>query len=532
MHVITGVGLSSAYTRNPQQRIRPDQQRQIVAISCGKPKIPGADERSHYKVVASILATLDAKEVFRKDRASKGQARVLRLFKETCEREKLPLELNKPQLRAYLCELYNLNYTTSTITHRWHPIYDIILHRNIALSDDLMNLYSFVCEQARPRVDKKLPVSHILLNQQLTALDAFLAPGYKNILAKATLATAWAAQLRVSEYTSKLVADMRSGEDHNLKSHHILIQDDGLTVIFSSDKTSKQRKERFIQWDKIPIAGFKKLMQEYHKLRMKKSPVYFCHADGTNLTPNDISNWIELATLCSEWNGLKITSHCYRIGGTSYLYRSGLDIPNLQRSGRWSSTDTTSVEHYLKPGLYSISPQTIKDTLPQYKHKMSLARAIYLRDCITTPGGINHPFNTVLKDNGFPHLQRSNYPTNHTQCTIKGKQTVALAAKFMQKMRAKKVIQTKETNRRAAHALQLKTEINKWRKLNNPTYGKFTDIRRYTQCLSCCSTQCYSRSAEAKIQALASEIMHQKELAKAYRKQSLNCDWQKMTTRN
>ena len=364
-------------------------------------------------------------------------------------------------------------------------------------------------------MDKKRPVSHILLNQQLTVLDAFLAPGYENILAKATLATAWAAQLRVSEYTCKLVADMRSGDDHNLKSHHILIQDDGLTVIFSSEKTSKQRKERFIQWDKIPITGFKKLMQEYHKLRVKNSPVYFCHAKGTNLTPNDISNWIELATLHSDWNGLKITSHCYRIGGTFYLYRSGLDIPNLQRSGRWSSTDTTSVEHYLKPGLYSTSPQTIRDTLPQYKHKMSLARAIYLRDCITTPGGIGHPFNTVLKDNGFPHLQRSIYPTNHAQSTIKGKQMVALAAKFMQKMCARKVIQAKETTRRAAHALQLKTEIKKWRKHNNPTYGKFTDIRRHNQCLSCRSIQRYSRSAEAKIQALASKIFHQKELAKS-----------------
>ena len=191
-------------------------------------------------MVAPILETLHAKEVFGKNRISNGQARVLRLFKGTCEREKLPLELDRPQLRAYLCELYNMNYATSTISHRWHPIYKILIHRNIYLPDDLLNLYNFICEQARPRIDKKLPVSHILLNQQLKAIDVVLTSGYENILAKATLATAWSAQLRVSEYTSKLVADIQSGEDHNLKSHHVLIQEDGLTLIFSSAKASKQ----------------------------------------------------------------------------------------------------------------------------------------------------------------------------------------------------------------------------------------------------------------------------------------------------
>ena len=281
-------------------------------------------------------------------------------------------------------------------------------------------------------------------------------------MAKATLATAWAAQLRVSEYTSKLVADIQSGDDHNLKSHHVLIQEDGLTLIFSSAKASKQRKERFIQWDRIPIPTFKTLMHDYHKIRMKDSPVYFCHADGTNLMPNDVSNWIEVATLLSDWSGLKITSHCYRIGGTSYLYRSGLDILNLQRSGRWSGSDTTTVEHYLKPGLYSAPPQTVKETLPQYRKKLTLARAIFLRDCITTSGGMNHPFNKVLEDNGFSQLQRAKYPTKFALRSLKGKQTSAVATHFMQQLRLKNIAKYKETKRRAVRALRLKNKILRW----------------------------------------------------------------------
>ena len=72
-----------------------------------------------------------------------------------------------------------------------------------------------------------------------------------------------------------------------------------------------------------------------------------------------MSNWIDLSIMITDWKGLKITSHCYRIGGTSYLYRSSLDIPKLQRSERWAQSDSLTVKHYLKPGLYSASPETI-----------------------------------------------------------------------------------------------------------------------------------------------------------------------------
>ena len=261
--------------------------------------------------MAPILETLNATTVFGKNRILKGQSRAIRLFKEVCDRQNLPLELKEPQLHAYLCELYNLNYTATTIAYHWHPIYDILLYSNVPISNDTINLYIFIREQARPRVDKKLPVSHTLLNQQLEALDLFLTPGYKNTLTKATLATAWAAQLCVSEYSSSLVVDIQAGDDHNLCQNNVLVEKDGLTVIFASDKTSLQHKERFILWENVPINNFQQIMQDYNSVRNRMSPVFFCHEDGTNLTPNDMANWIELSTSQTDWRGLKITSHCY-----------------------------------------------------------------------------------------------------------------------------------------------------------------------------------------------------------------------------
>ena len=291
----------------------------------------------------------------------------LQLFQQACQNQSLMLALKDPQLHVYLITLYNMNFTAATISNRWHPIYDIIIYNNTEPSDEILNLYDFIREQARPRQDKKLPVSHKLLNKQIQALDAFITPGYENTLEKATLATAWAAQLRVSEYTSKLMAHIQAGEDdHNLSSNGVLVQDNGITLIFVSDKTSHHSKERFITWDSVPIDKFKELLQEYNKTRMKNSPVYFCHENGTNLTPNDMSDWIDLSLLITDWKGLKITSHCYRIGGTFYKYHTGLDIPSLQKSGRWSQSDNATVKHYLKPGLYSTPPEVIHAKLPQY----------------------------------------------------------------------------------------------------------------------------------------------------------------------
>ena len=142
---------------------------------------------------------------------------------------------------------------------------------------------------------------HKLVNQQLEALDLFLAQGYKNTLAKATMATTWAAQLCVSEYSSKLVADIRPGKDHNLHHNEILVEEDGMTVIFASDKSFKQRKEHFIPWSSVPINNFRKIIQEYNRIRITTSLVYFCYEDGTNLTPNDMANWIELSTSETDW---------------------------------------------------------------------------------------------------------------------------------------------------------------------------------------------------------------------------------------
>ena len=229
-----------------------------------------------------------------------------------------------------------------------------------------------------------------------------------------------------------------------------------------------------------------------------------------------MANWIELATSQTDWRGLKITSHCYHIRGTSYLYRTGLDIPNLQRSARWAHTDTSSVEHYLKPGLYSASPETIRNTLPQYKATISISRALYLRDRITTPGGMEHLFNAVLKHWGLPNLQRPIYPTNKVHGTYMAKQAAALASKFLQKVKDKRNRLQELHIKRAHRAANFKMQKRQWKQQTAslpPKYGSLTDVSIHKQCVSCKSMQRGAISSTAKIQSPSYEITRQKELS-------------------
>ena len=107
------------------------------------------------------------------------------------------------------------------------------------ISDNVLDLFDYVEETTYEKPDRKLPVSHKCLQQQLSSLDNFLAKGYENTLTKAVLTISWAGQLRVSEYTTKIVADINAGhEDHNLGSGGVLVQEDGITLIFMSEKTS------------------------------------------------------------------------------------------------------------------------------------------------------------------------------------------------------------------------------------------------------------------------------------------------------
>ena len=93
------------------------------------------------------------------------------------------------------------------------------------------------------------------------------------------------------------------------------------------------------------------------------------------------------------------------------MYRQGINIANLQRSERWIHTKKSTMEHYLKPGLFSMDPAMIKKKLPQYLKKFSLKRMLFLRSQITAILHTHCPFNIVARQNNLGIITKKRYPT-------------------------------------------------------------------------------------------------------------------------
>ena len=226
-----------------------------------------------------------------------------------------------------------------------------------------------------------------------------------------------------------------------------------------------------------------------------------------------MSNWIDLSIMQTDWKGLKITSHCYGIGGTSYLYHSGLDIPSLQRSGRWSLSDPATVEHYLKPGLYSTSPATIHAMLPRYKSSMTLTRAMYLRDCITTTGGSEHPFNKILADLDFANLQCSEYPTAQAKRIQQWRQIVSLANDYLKEVQLQHTQKNVQRAARLNISSKIKLHSRSWRQQQQTsTLRTMTNYRMNEACKSCQVIQKCELVSQAKIQSLSNKILNQESI--------------------
>ena len=506
MYVFPDTCESRAHPRETEQRERPVEQEPDEYFPSRKPRFPRAQERINFKAVAHILEAFNATKLFGKNRLSNTRTAALKLFSQACKKKGLPLELRDEQLKAYLDIIYAKHYTVNTINARWKPITDIMEHNNMQVSDRIQTLYEKNCGAAKERRDTKLPVAASLLKEQIEAVDKLWEKGYENSLAKAALATAWVAQLRVSEYTSTIANDEEAGvSDHNLRSNHILLSDKGMTFILLTDKTGVMRKERFVAWEKCGFDQYKDIMMEYDAVRMKKSPVFFCHADGSNLTPNHVRDWIDLTTMHTRWAGLKITSHCYRIGGTSFQYAEGKDIINIQRAGRWSTNHSDAVEFYLKPGLYVTEPDQIKEKLPQYKMKYSKQRMRFLQDRITTPGGKDHVHNQVLKQMGFKKL-RTSYPTKNKVLYASRFEAVKKARSYMYKVKVFRCRVAREKRARKALANSVRFQTRK----SNACWVKAAQLalQQERKCAECDTAAHAAQLATAKCESLAGELQN------------------------
>ena len=114
------------------------------------------------------------------------------------------------------------------------------------------------------------------------------------------------------------------------------------------------------------------------------------------------------------------------------MFRSGIDLNKLHCSGQWMMTDTTTVDHYLKPGLYLASPAMIREKRPQYKQFFRPKRVEWLRDRVQTKGDKNHHFNEILIRLGHPEMMRATYPTSKCRDNLRRWAVLIKAKKYIE----------------------------------------------------------------------------------------------------
>ena len=95
-------------------------------------------------------------------------------------------------------------------------------------------------------------------------------------------------------------------------------------------------------------------------------------------------------------------------------------------------TDTTTVDHYLKPGLYSASPAMIREKRPQYKQFFHPKRVEWLCDRVQTKGNKDHHFNEILIHLGHPEMMRASYPTSKCKDNMRRWAVLIKAKKYIE----------------------------------------------------------------------------------------------------
>ena len=91
------------------------------------------------------------------------------------------------------------------------------------------------------------------------------------------------------------------------------------------DRPKILQKGRSVSWN-LPKFQYQVLSRSLMNMRTSgtRIPQSITANRMVHISPQiNVADWIDLSTLFTDWAGLRVTSHCYRVGGTSFLYRAG-----------------------------------------------------------------------------------------------------------------------------------------------------------------------------------------------------------------
>lgn len=186
------------------------------------------------------------------------------------------------------------------------------------------------------RKDTRLPITSELLNKIVGSLKFVCSSLYESKLFTAAFMLAFYALLRVSEIT--------------LHESDVCLTNSQLCINIRHSKTDQLNRGFLI---KIPLdinlSGYlRESLMMYKAVRPVSGIQYFCHIDGSPLTPLQFRAILAKSLKFLTVDNDKIKSHSFRIGGATYWYMKGLSSEEIKNLGRWSSN---SYKLYVRPSF-------------------------------------------------------------------------------------------------------------------------------------------------------------------------------------
>lgn len=188
-------------------------------------------------------------------------------------------------------------------------------------------------------VDKRQPISPQLLSAMCNRLPDICATRYEAIMWNAIFQVAYCFLLRVSEYTLK----NDPTTDHCIRRDHISVSKNGLSIWIKTSKADQdgQGVNLFMAFNRGPICPAS-AMRKYLEIRPDVPGPLFIHGgvfgDLVPVTPYQVNALITKTVKNLVPEGLKYTSHSFRIGSASYMKISNrFSDDQIMACGRWSS---------------------------------------------------------------------------------------------------------------------------------------------------------------------------------------------------
>ena len=99
----------------------------------------------------------------------------------------------------------------------------------------------------------------------------------------------------------------------------------------------------------------------------------------------------------------------------------------------------------------------------QYRKTFKAKNLIYLRDQVSTKGGVHHEFNKILTELGHGNLVRPSYPTPRCEENIKKWHNACSVNKYLEKVQAAAAIHMEQQVAKDQASVQFGKEFKQWK---------------------------------------------------------------------